>query len=103
MLSFLWKNLSIGSLWFYDTLHNGIHLQNQMFSQCVIFQQFVSDDVQNVFNCNVSEKTDSIKADQYIWSCVSESHTITKPYSVEYRYLLYYVSLIMKDKPYGLV
>jgi hypothetical protein len=87
----------------FQQLHYGIHLENQMFSQCVIFWQFVSDDFPNFINWNISKKADSIKADQYIWSCVSESHTITKPYSDEYNFLLCYVSLIMKDKPYGLV
>jgi len=49
-------------------LPDGNHLQNWLFSKCVVFEQFFfSDEFQNFFHRNFSEKTENIKADQYIW------------------------------------
>jgi hypothetical protein len=36
------------------------------FSATVIFPRFVSDDIQNFFNWNLSEKANNIKTDKYI-------------------------------------
>ena len=60
--------LKISGFWTYrQQLHDGVHPQNWTFSQCVILPQFVSDDTQNFFNWNVSEKANNLKTDEFIW------------------------------------